>query len=128
MFPYVLNPFPHNDPFCKTLWEKEKLVVQAISAFPPCFLLYQRQKLSFLLHLICHLQILSIWSCSEFCHVGICSGKFHHFYHLICNLQMPSILTNVNFCHLVESLTPIVRLPLIVCGREVTPMMIFVMW
>ena len=39
----------------KTLWEKEKLLVLAISLFPKCFLLYQRQKLSFLLHLICRL-------------------------------------------------------------------------
>ena len=30
--------------------------------FPQCFLLCQRQKSSFLLHLICRLQMLSIWS------------------------------------------------------------------
>ena len=40
-----LNPFPHNDTFwrvwerslLKTLWEKEKLLVQAISPFPTMF-------------------------------------------------------------------------------------------
>ena len=87
----------------KTLWEKEKLLVQAISPFPTmfftpskteiiifvtfnlssanafnlvykqfplfpqCFLLHQRQKLSFLLHLICRLQMLSIWSGPKLC-------------------------------------------------------------
>ena len=39
--------------------------------FQQCFLLYQRQKLSFLLHLICRLQMLSIWTGSKFCHVAI---------------------------------------------------------
>ena len=33
---------------------------------PQCFVLFQRQKLSFLLHLICHLQMLSIWSGPNF--------------------------------------------------------------
>ena len=40
-----INPFPHNDTFwqvwerscLKTLWEKEKLLVQAISPFPTMF-------------------------------------------------------------------------------------------
>ena len=49
----ALNQFPQNDAlrrvwersFLKTLREKEKLLVQAISPFfPQCFLLYQRQK------------------------------------------------------------------------------------
>ena len=39
--------------------------------FPQCFLLYQRGKLSFLLHLICRLQMLSILSGPKFCHVGM---------------------------------------------------------
>ena len=37
--------------------------------FPKCFLLYQRQKLSFLLYLICRLQMLSILSGPKFCRV-----------------------------------------------------------
>ena len=39
--------------------------------FPQSLLLYQRQKLSFLLDLICRLQMLSIWSGPKFCRVGM---------------------------------------------------------
>ena len=41
--------------------------------FPQCFLLYQRQKLSFIFHLFCRLQMLSIWTRSNFC----CQGMGH---------------------------------------------------
>ena len=36
---------------------------QQFSLFPQCFLLYQRQKLSFDSHSICHLLMLLIWTC-----------------------------------------------------------------
>ena len=35
--------------------------------FPQCFLLDPREKLSFYQCLICHLEVLSIWSCPKFC-------------------------------------------------------------
>ena len=37
----------------ETSWEKEKILVTTFSPFPTMFLLYQRQKLSFILHLFC---------------------------------------------------------------------------
>ena len=45
IFCCLVNPFPHSDTFwwvweeslLKTLWEKEKLLVQAISPFPTIF-------------------------------------------------------------------------------------------
>ena len=41
--------------------------------FPQCFLFYQKQKLSFMLHLFCHLQIvLSIWTKLNFCRLEMC--------------------------------------------------------
>ena len=44
------------------MWEKEKLLNKQILLFPQCFFYsYQRQKLSFLLHLICRLQMFTIW-------------------------------------------------------------------
>ena len=43
--------------------------------FQQCFLLYQRQKSSFLLHLICRLQMLSIRFGSKFCRVGMGKKK-----------------------------------------------------
>ena len=69
-----MTPFDvsRNEAFLKTLWEKEKLLVyKQFLLFPQCFLLCQRQKLSFLLHYICRLQMLSIWSGPKFCRVGM---------------------------------------------------------
>ena len=60
----VINPFPHNDAFwqvwetslLKTLWEKEKLLVQAISPFPTLFSTLSKTEIiifvTFNLHLI----------------------------------------------------------------------------
>ena len=39
--------------------------------FPQCFLLYKRQTLSFMFPLFCHLQMLSIWTRSNFCRLGM---------------------------------------------------------
>ena len=50
--------------------KKQKFLVQAISPFPTMFSA-QRHKLSFLLHFICRLQMLSIWSGPKFCWVGM---------------------------------------------------------
>ena len=68
-----MTPFDGSgkEAFLKTLWEKEKWLVQAISSFPAMFLVYQRQKLSVLLHLICCPQMLSSWSGPKFCRVGM---------------------------------------------------------
>ena len=68
-----LNPFPHNDtltclgktPFQNIVGKGENLL------FLHCFLLYQRQKLSFMLHLFCRLQMLSIWTRSNICRLGM---------------------------------------------------------
>ena len=49
--------------FSKCCEEKEKNDSnQYFLLFPQCFLLYQRQKLSFMVHLFCRLQMLSIWT------------------------------------------------------------------
>ena len=50
---------------CFLLYQRQKL------SKTQCFLLYQTQKLSFLLHLICHLQRLPIWSGPKFYCVGM---------------------------------------------------------
>ena len=71
------KPFPHNDTFWQ-VWERsllktmsENIVYKQFLLFPQCFLLYQWQKLSFLLHLIFHLQMLSVWSGGPKCCVGM---------------------------------------------------------
>ena len=43
--------------------------------FPQGLLLYQRQKLSFVLHLFCRLQLLSIWTRFNFCCLGMGCGS-----------------------------------------------------
>ena len=80
----------------KTLLEKQKLLVQAISPFPTIFSTHQRQKLSFLLHLICRLQVLSIWSCPKFCRVGM--GWIHFVLYQTTDLPNPFCLASNLFC------------------------------
>ena len=47
--------------------KRENADNQHFLLFPQCFLPYQTQKPSFELHLFCRLQMLSIWSCPQFC-------------------------------------------------------------
>ena len=52
----------------KTFWEKGKMLVTSIfSYFPRCFLPYPKQISIFDTHLICHLQILLIWTTLKIC-------------------------------------------------------------
>ena len=71
---YQTIPIFH-DPLKKdlenTVGKGENAGNQHFLLFPQCFLLYQREKLSFYQHLICRLQVLSIWSRPNFC----CFGK-----------------------------------------------------
>ena len=58
---------PKEESFGNTVGKGENAGNQHFLLFPRCFLLYQREKSSFQQHLICHLQMLSIWSCPKFC-------------------------------------------------------------
>ena len=53
--------------FWKHCGKRRNCLYKQFLLFPQCFLLYQRQKLSFLLHLIYCLQMLSIWTDVKFC-------------------------------------------------------------
>ena len=53
--------------FWKHCGKRRNCLYKQFLLFPQCFLLYHRQKLSFLLHLICRLQMLSIWTKLKFC-------------------------------------------------------------
>ena len=53
-------------PQCFLLYLGENASNQHILLFPQCFLLYQEEKLLFLEHLICRLQMLWIWSGLKF--------------------------------------------------------------
>ena len=48
--------------FSKHCGKGENAGNQHFLLFPQCFLLYHRQKLSFMLHLFCRLQMPSIWT------------------------------------------------------------------
>ena len=84
-----MTPFDASwkEAFLKTLWAKEKLLVQVISLFPTMFSTLSKAEIVISVHLIFRLQIsifrlqmLSIWSGPKFCrvvmgqinHVGIC--------------------------------------------------------
>ena len=58
-------------PFENNQGKRRNCLYKQFLLFPLCFLLFQRQKLSFLLHLICHLLMLSICSGPKFCCVGM---------------------------------------------------------
>ena len=70
---HTMTPFDESgkEAFWKHRGKRRNCLYKQFLLFPQCFLLYQRQKLSFLLHLICHLQMLSIWSGPKFCRVGM---------------------------------------------------------
>ena len=57
---------PRKDPFKNIVGKGENVGNQQLLLFLQCFLPYQRQKLSFELHLFCCLQMLSIWSGPKF--------------------------------------------------------------
>ena len=61
---HTMAPFDRSgkQAFWKHCGKRKNCFYKQFLLFPQCFLLYQRQKLSFLLHLICCLQMLSIWS------------------------------------------------------------------
>ena len=62
-----VNPFPHNDTFwwvwqrslLKTLWEKEKLLIQAISSFPTIFSTLSKTEIVIFVTFV-------IWKCFQF--------------------------------------------------------------
>ena len=66
---HTMTPF---DEFRKEAFRKHcgNYLYKQFLLFPQSVLLYQRQKLSFMLHLICRLQMLSIWPDPKFCPVG----------------------------------------------------------
>ena len=68
-----MTPFDasRKEAFLKDCGENRNCLYKQFLLFPQCFLLYQRQKLSFLLHLICRLQMISIWSGPKFCRLGM---------------------------------------------------------
>ena len=71
-----INPFPHNDTFCwvwersllKTLWKKEKVLVQTISPFPTMFstLSYTEITIFVTFNLSSAKLMLSVWSGPKF--------------------------------------------------------------
>ena len=61
---------PEKEALLKTLLEKEKMLVTSIfSCFPQCFILFSKQISISESQLNCHLQMPSIWSTPEFCHL-----------------------------------------------------------
>ena len=73
------NPLPHESQLLMTLKKKafentvgrrENAGNQHFLLFPQCFLLYQREKSSLKQLLLCHLQMLSIWSHPKICCLG----------------------------------------------------------
>ena len=66
---HTMTPFdaPGKQTFENTVGKGEIARNEQFFLFPQCFLLYRRQKLSFLLQLICRLQMLSIWTSLKFC-------------------------------------------------------------
>ena len=69
---HTMTPFDASgkEAFWKHCGKRRNCLYKQFLLFPQCFLLYQRQKLSFLLYLICRLLMLSISSGPKFCHVG----------------------------------------------------------
>ena len=67
-YSHSMTPFDasEKEAFCKHCGKGGIASTSNFSLFPQCFLLYQRQKLLFLLHSICPLQMLSIWSGPNF--------------------------------------------------------------
>ena len=63
--------------FCKHFGKRRNCLYKQFVLFPQFFLLNQRQKLSFLLHLIFRLQMLSVWRGPKFCHMGVGWGNFN---------------------------------------------------
>ena len=63
-----MTPFAASgkEAFWKHCGKRRNCLNKQFLLFPQCFLLYQRQKLSFLLYLIFRLQMLSIWSGPKF--------------------------------------------------------------
>ena len=68
---HTMTPFDASgkEAFWKHFGKRRNCLYKQFLLFPQYFLLYQRQKLSFLLHLICRLQIVSIWTSLKFCHL-----------------------------------------------------------
>ena len=71
--PFPMTPFDRSGktPFQSIVGKGENAGDQHFLLFPQCFLLYQRQKLLFKLHSFCRLQMLSIWTKSNFCRLGM---------------------------------------------------------
>ena len=70
---HTMTPFDAfgKEAFWKHCGKRRNCLYKQFLLFPQCFLPYQKQKLSFLYHLICRLQMLSIWSGPKFCRVGM---------------------------------------------------------
>ena len=66
---YSMTPFDASgkEVFWKHCRKRRNCLFKQFLLFPQCLLLYQRQKLQFLLYLICRLQIISVWSGPKFC-------------------------------------------------------------
>ena len=83
----VIDPFPHNDAFrrvwvrslLKILWEKEKLLVQAIFPFPTMFSTLSKTEVVIFVNSIRRLQMVSFWSGPKFCRVGMVKTRAFHF-------------------------------------------------
>ena len=58
---------PNEEGFGKLCGKRRKCWYRHFLLFSQCFLLYHKEKSSFQQHLICCLQMLSIWSCPKFC-------------------------------------------------------------
>ena len=65
---HKMTPFDASgkEAFWKHCGKRRNCLYKQFLLYPQCFLLYQRQKPSFLLHSICHLQMLSVWSGPNF--------------------------------------------------------------
>ena len=70
---------PRKKPFENIVGKGENAGNQHFLLFPQCFLPYQRQELSFELHLFCRLQMLSIWSRPKNCRL-VKSKKIHVYF------------------------------------------------
>ena len=68
---HTLTPFDRSgkEAFWKHSGKRRNGLYKQFLLYLQCFLLYLRQKLSFLLHLICRQQMLSIWTDVKFCRV-----------------------------------------------------------
>ena len=70
---HTLTPFDWSgkEAFGKHCGKMRNCLYKQFLLLLQCFLPYQRQKLSSLLHSICCLGMLSIWSGSKFCRAGM---------------------------------------------------------